>query len=172
MHTRACTHTHTHTHTLTRTHARTHTHTHRHTNTHTDNHTDTHTDTHTQTQTQTHTHTDTHTHTHTHLLATEPHACQPRRPGFLCNTLYKRGSARPAAPPQPKLPTHHRQHRTEGRPFSRSDETSPAAPGNNPAKRPRPCWTHAHDSAALSGQSASELLPAKRRPSNASEVLP
>ncbi len=38
--------------------------------------------------------------------------------------LYKHGSARPAALPPPKLPTLHRQHRTQGRPFSRSDETS------------------------------------------------
>ena len=36
--------------------------------------------------------------------------------------LYKRGSARPAAPPPPKLPPQHRRHRTEGRPFSRRGE--------------------------------------------------
>ena len=62
--------------------------------------------------------------------------------------LYKHGSARPAAQPLPKLPT--------GNTALKED---PLAEAMKPPRR------------RLSEQSASELLTAKRRPSNTSEEL-
>jgi hypothetical protein len=81
-----------------------------------------------------------HTTTHFLLLATEPHAVQQRRPGFLCNTGCT-NTAQPGQQPhrRPASP-RQRHHRTEGRPSAEAAEPPRPHRASIPAKRHLPCW--------------------------------